>query len=90
MNGLKLLTIEYDGIYGIIGHYTSDSKVMNYLLKLKDYISSLKTVDKVEILPYHDMGKYKWKKLGVNYELENVRNANQEDINKAKKILGIS
>lgn len=30
MNGFKLLIIEYDGIYGIIVDYTSDSKVMNY------------------------------------------------------------
>lgn len=41
MNGFKLLTIEYDGIYGIIDNYTSDSKVMNYLLKLKEGIDHL-------------------------------------------------
>ena len=38
MNGLKLLTIEYDGIYGTIDRYTSDSNVMNYLTKLKQGI----------------------------------------------------
>ena len=53
-------------------------------------ISNLKTVDKVEVLPYHDMGKYKWTKLALKYELENVRTANDEDIKRAKKILGIS
>ena len=71
----------------LIPGYTDDEKD---LLKLKDFISNLKTVDKVEILPYHDMGKYKWKKLGLKYKLENVRNANDEDIKNAKKILGIS
>lgn len=71
----------------LIPGYTDDEED---LLKLKDFISNLKTVDKVEVLPYHDMGKYKWKKLEVNYELENVRPANDEDIIKAKKILGIS
>ena len=30
------------------------------LLSLKDFISSLKTVEKIEILPYHDLGKFKW------------------------------
>ena len=60
------------------------------LLKLKDFIASLKTVQKVEFLPYHDMGKFKWKRLGLDYALENVRNANSDDIEKAKKILGIS
>ena len=40
------------------------------LLDLKAFISSLQTVQKVEILPYHDMGSFKWKSLGVNYPLE--------------------
>ena len=71
----------------IVPDYTDNEED---LLKLKTFISTLETVDKVEILPYHDMGKYKWKKLGFNYELENVRAANEEDIKRAKKILGIS
>ena len=71
----------------LIPGYTDDE---NDLLQLKNFISTLKTVDKVEILPYHDMGKYKWKKFGLKYELENVRPANDDDIKRAKKILGIS
>lgn len=71
----------------LIPGYTDDKKD---LLKLKDFISTLKNVDKIEILPYHDIGKYKWKKLGLNYELDNTRPANNDDINRAKKILGIS
>ena len=60
------------------------------LLQLKDFIESLDTVEKVELLPYHDFGKYKWDNLGVPYPLEGVRVANQKDIDKAKEILGIS
>ena len=41
----------------------------------------------MEFLPYHDMGKFKWKKLGVNYALEHVRPATSDDIEKAKSIL---
>lgn len=71
----------------LIPTITDDEKDLS---SLKHFISSLKTVDKVEILPYHDMGKYKWKQLGVNYDLENIRMATNEDILKAKKILGIT
>lgn len=60
------------------------------LKRLKKFISSLKTVDKVEILPYHSTGKYKWKELGLKYELENIREATNEDVKRAKEILGIN
>lgn len=61
----------------------------NDLLKLKDFISSLDTVDRVELLPYHNLGEYKWKELGFKYPLEGIREANDDDINRAKEILGI-
>ncbi len=57
------------------------------LLKLKDFISSLNTVDKVEFLPYHNLGEFKWKELGLKYPLENVREANDSDIARANKII---
>lgn len=57
------------------------------LKNLKEFLSTLKNVKKVEILPYHDMGKYKWENLGCKYELEGIRLATQEDVERAKKIL---
>ena len=59
------------------------------LLKLKTFISTLNTVQRVELLPYHNMGKYKWENLGCEYALNDVRPATDEDIINAKKILGI-
>lgn len=59
------------------------------LKKLKRFISSLKTVDKVEILPYHDMGKFKWENLGMKYPLEGIRTATNDDVERAKNILEI-
>lgn len=47
-------------------------------------------VQKVEFLPYHDMGSFKWKNLGLDYALKDVRNATTDDVNKAKKVLGIT
>ena len=71
----------------LIPGYTDDE---NDLLRLKKFISSLKTVEKVELLPYHNLGEYKWKNLGFKYELENVKEPSQEEIDNTKKILGIS
>ena len=60
------------------------------LLKLKEFLSSLNNVKKVEILAYHDLGKFKWENLGCNYELEDVPNATTEDIARAKRILNLN
>lgn len=70
----------------LIPGYTDDE---NDLIELKNFINSLKTVEKVEILPYHTMGKYKWYDLGLKYELEDVREATTDDIKRAKEILEI-
>ena len=59
------------------------------LLKLKAFLSSLNNIKKIEILAYHDLGRFKWENLGCNYELDDVPNATKEDVSRAKKILGI-
>ena len=59
------------------------------LLKLKDFLSTLNNIKKIEILAYHDLGKFKWENLGCNYELSDVPNATSEDVARAKKILEI-
>mgnify|MGYP004504898459 CR=1 FL=1 len=70
----------------LIPGYTDDEKD---LIKLKEFIDTLHTVEKVQILPYHSMGKYKWEKLGLKYGLDGVREATTEEVEKAKKILKI-
>ena len=56
---------------------------------LRDFISSLSTVKKVEVLPYHSMGRFKWEELGFSYPLENTPDATADDVKRAKKILKI-
>ncbi len=71
----------------LIPGYTDDE---SDLLELKNFINSLSSVKRVEILPYHDMGKYKWKKFDKKYKLDDVRQANDDDIKRAKRILDIT
>ncbi|MBR1803090.1 MAG: pyruvate formate lyase-activating protein [Clostridia bacterium] len=59
------------------------------LLQLKEFLSTLKTVEKVEILPYHDAGRFKWEELGLEYPLDGVHTATAEDVKRAKEILKI-
>lgn len=59
-----------------------------YLYQLRDFISSLNSVDRVEVLPYHSLGEYKWQELGIDYQLKGVNPPSKERIENAKKILG--
>ena len=67
----------------IVPGITDDEKD---IITLKEFVKKLKTVEKVEFLPYHTVGKYKWKELGEKYEIEDIRNATQEDIKRVKSI----
>lgn len=70
----------------LVPGYT-DNKVD--LKRTKEFIDTLKTVEKVEVLPYHDLGKNKWINLGLAYPLEEVKIPTQKEVEEAKKILGI-
>ena len=66
----------------LVPELTDDS-----LKEMHDFISSLKTVEKVEILPYHTFGLAKWEKLGIAYPLENAKIPTAEQIKNAEDIL---
>lgn len=59
------------------------------LTKTAEFIKTLKTVEKVEVLPYHTLGLFKWAKLNLPYPLEGVRSPSKEEVEKAEKILGV-
>ncbi|HLO47030.1 MAG TPA: pyruvate formate-lyase-activating protein [Kamptonema sp.] len=50
--------------------------------QLADFIATLKNVERVEILPFHKMGEYKWEQLGLAYELKDTPAAPSELVQK--------
>ena len=68
----------------ILPHY-NDSK--ESVLKLKEFASKLKNVEKIELLPYHSMAKEKYKKMGIKYRLEDLEDMNKERCKTLEKLL---
>ena len=60
-----------------------------YLIKTRDYIRTLKNVQRVEVLPYHSFGIYKWKELNLEYKLDDVEQPTKERVQNAQAILEI-
>lgn len=58
-----------------------------FLIRLDQFIKTLDNIDKVEILPYHTMGKYKWEELGLDYPLDGIEPPADERVENAKKLL---
>ncbi len=57
------------------------------LKKTRAFIDGLKTVERVEVLPYHTMGRVKYEKLGLSYPLDGVDAPSKEKVVNAKRIL---
>ena len=52
-----------------------------------EFIGQLKNVKKIEVLPYHSMGAFKWEKLGEKYPLAGVKEPDPAQVKRAKMIL---
>jgi pyruvate formate lyase activating enzyme len=42
------------------------------ITQIAKFAASLGNVEQVEVLPFHQMGRFKWKELGISYALDKV------------------
>ncbi|WP_371410441.1 pyruvate formate-lyase-activating protein [Fusobacterium sp.] len=59
----------------------------NLLTRLSDYISKLNNIENIEVLPYHKLGVFKYKELGLNYVLDGIEELSKERLENAINIL---
>lgn len=58
-----------------------------YLLRLGQYLGMRSNIKALDVLPYHDMGKVKYKNLGIPYPLEHTAPLSKEAAAKARQII---
>ncbi len=68
----------------VVPGITLDEK---YLFKLGEFLAPLSNIKKIETLPYHSMGKYKYEKLGIDYVLKDTPDATREQAQWARDII---
>ena len=57
------------------------------LYRLRAFIDTLSNVERVEVLPYHALGVYKWEQLGIPYPLKDIKSPTNESLLHTQKIL---
>ncbi len=58
-----------------------------YLEALGEFVGSLKGVKALDVLPYHSMGRKKYKALGLSYALQGVPELTREEAVKARQTM---
>jgi pyruvate formate lyase activating enzyme len=56
---------------------------MDDLAESAEFAASLGTVERVEVLPFHQLGRFKWERLGLEYKLANVTAPSPELVERA-------
>lgn len=68
----------------LVAGYTDDD---TYLRQTRAFIETLSNVNRIEVLPYHTLGTFKYEELGINYTLKDVEPPTPERTAQAQAIL---
>ncbi|MBY5993826.1 pyruvate formate lyase 1-activating protein [Ferrimonas balearica] len=69
--------------YVVVPGFTDDDASAEQLAR---FLAPMKNVEKVEMLPYHELGKHKWEALGEAYPLDGVSPPPKETMERLKAV----
>ncbi|MBE7710674.1 MAG: pyruvate formate lyase-activating protein [Cyanobacteria bacterium SIG31] len=58
-----------------------------YLVALGEFLAELKNIKALDVLPYHNMARGKYKELGINYSLDGIEPLTKEEAINARNII---
>lgn len=67
----------------VVPEWTDDDLLLK---KMADYLAPYRCIEKVELLPYHNMGIRKYEQLGMEYRLKNILPLSEERLENARYI----
>ena len=70
--------------YVIVPGYTDDEESAHLL---GEFIKDMDNIEKIELLPYHQLGAHKWEAMGLEYPLDGVNPPSKETMEKMVEIL---
>lgn len=69
--------------YVLIPGFTDDeTDLHNWAM----YVSQFGNVERVDILPFHQMGLHKWEQIGADYKLKDIKTPSQQEVKKVDEI----
>ena len=71
----------------ILDALQSEEETYKYIYDLAEFIKTLDTVTKVEVLPYHRLGLPKYESLGIKYPIPEILPPTDEQLKKVREIL---
>ncbi len=51
--------------------------------RMAEFAAALGNVERVDVLPFHQMGRFKWQKLGMDYQMRDAQPPSRETMNEA-------
>ncbi|MDR1503005.1 MAG: pyruvate formate lyase-activating protein [Prevotella sp.] len=69
--------------YVLVPHFTDNEDDLH---RWAQYVSQFKNVERVDILPFHQMGIHKWEQIGQEYKLKDINSPSNQELNKAEAI----
>lgn len=73
--------------YVLVPQLTDD---LEDIKAMAEYLSEYPNIERIELLPFHKMGEFKWRERGLSYHLEKTQEPTQEMMDKVRALFELS